>query len=83
MNPERKWNFVEINVTQEELQKMREERICHLVYPLDTVLDDSIGCAVWFAARGAGIIMEDGDQRAFTSSAKVENYLPSLSIQKI
>ncbi|XP_073329194.1 asparagine synthetase domain-containing protein 1 [Pagrus major] len=71
LNPERKWNFVEINVTQEELQKMREERICHLVYPLDTVLDDSIGCAVWFAARGTGFIMEDGDQRAFTSSAKV------------
>lgn len=90
LNPERKWNFVEINVTQEELQKMREERICHLVYPLDTVLDDSIGCAVWFAARGAGIIMEDCDQRAFTSSAKVEYkhqtsvlYLPYCSIQKI
>lgn len=90
LNPERKWNFVEINVTQEELQKMREERICHLVYPLDTVLDDSIGCAVWFAARGTGIIMEDSDQRAFTSSAKVEYkhqtsvlYLPYLSIQKI
>lgn len=90
LNPERKWNFVEINVTQEELQKMREERICYLVYPLDTVLDDSIGCAVWFAARGTGIIMEDSDQRAFTSSAKVEYkhqtsvlYLPYLSIQKI
>nr|XP_046259294.1 asparagine synthetase domain-containing protein 1 [Scatophagus argus] len=71
LNPERKWNFVEINVTQEELQKMREERICHLVYPLETVLDDSIGCAVWFAARGTGFIMEDSDQRPFTSSAKV------------
>ncbi|KAM9347822.1 asparagine synthetase domain-containing protein 1 [Symphorus nematophorus] len=71
LNPERRWNFVEVNVTQEELQKMREERICHLVHPLDTVLDDSIGCAVWFAARGAGFITEDGDQRPFTSSAQV------------
>lgn len=73
LNPERTWNFVEINVTQEELQKMRHERICHLVHPLDTVLDDSIGCAVWFAARGAGFITvtTDGDQRPFTSSAKV------------
>lgn len=72
VNPDRRWNFVEINVMQEELQKMREERICHLVHPLDTVLDDSIGCAVWFAARGTGFITEDGDQRPFTSSAKVK-----------
>lgn len=72
LNPERRWNFVEINVMQEELQQMREERICHLVHPLDTVLDDSIGCAVWFAARGTGFITEDSDQRPFTSSAKVK-----------
>lgn len=71
LNPERKWNFVEINVAQEELQEMRQDRICHLVHPLDTVLDDSIGCAVWFAARGIGFIVEDKDQRLFTSSAKV------------
>lgn len=67
----RRWNFVEINVTQQELQRMRGERVCHLVYPLETVLDDSIGCAVWFAARGSGFVMEDGEQKAFTSSAKV------------
>lgn len=72
LNPERRWNFVEINVTQEELRKMRHDRICHLVHPQDTVLDDSIGCAVWFAARGTGFIREDDDQRPFTSSAKVK-----------
>ncbi|CAG5865901.1 unnamed protein product [Menidia menidia] len=71
LNPERQWNFVEINVTQGELQEMRQERICHLVHPLDTVLDDSIGCAMWFAARGTGVITKDGSQRPFTSSAKV------------
>ncbi|XP_068427879.1 asparagine synthetase domain-containing protein 1 [Clinocottus analis] len=71
LNPERRWNFVEINVTKEELQKMRQERVCHLVHPLDTVLDDSIGCAVWFAARGTGFVTEDAGQRPFTSSAKV------------
>lgn len=71
LNPERKWNFVEINVTQEELKEMRGERICHLVYPLDTVLDDSIGCAVWFAARGRGVVRDSGEERPFTSEAKV------------
>ncbi|CAN9498007.1 unnamed protein product [Ophioblennius macclurei] len=71
LNPDRSWNFVEINVTQEELQKTRQERICHLVHPLDTVLDDSIGCAVWFAAKGVGFITGDDGQRPFTSAAKV------------
>lgn len=71
LNPERRWNFVEVDVTQEELQEMRQERVCHLVHPLDTVLDDSIGCAVWFAARGRGFLVEGGDQKSFTSSAKV------------
>ncbi|XP_053184679.1 asparagine synthetase domain-containing protein 1 [Scomber japonicus] len=77
LNPDRKWNFVEVNVTQEELQKMRRERVCHLVHPLETVLDDSIGCAVWFAARGTGVITkeeeeeEEEEERSFTSTAKV------------
>lgn len=71
LNPGRKWNFVEINVAQEELKEKRGERICHLVYPLDTVLDDSIGCAVWFAARGRGFVTVSGEERPFTSEAKV------------
>lgn len=71
LNPDRIWNFVEINVTLEELQKMRQEHICDLVHPLETVLDDSIGCAVWFAARGIGLITDGEDKKLFTSSAKV------------
>ncbi|XP_072172747.1 asparagine synthetase domain-containing protein 1-like [Diadema setosum] len=54
LNPQRRWNFVEVNVTLEELQEARSQRLCHLVYPQQTVLDDSIGCAIWFAARGRG-----------------------------
>lgn len=67
LNPDRRWRFIEINVTLEELQRIRQERICPLIHPLDTVLDDSIGCAVWFAARGAGV---EG-HRAASSAAKV------------
>lgn len=51
---DRCWNFIEVNVTKEELQKEREQSISNLVYPLESVLDDSIGCAIWFAARGIG-----------------------------
>ncbi|XP_062578607.1 asparagine synthetase domain-containing protein 1-like [Saccostrea cucullata] len=72
LNPDRKWNFVMVNVSIAELQKQRAEHIRHLVYPLETVLDDSIGCAVWFAARGEGIL-GNGEHVGipYKSSAKV------------
>uniref|UniRef100_A0A6J0UH66 Asparagine synthetase domain-containing protein 1 n=1 Tax=Pogona vitticeps TaxID=103695 RepID=A0A6J0UH66_9SAUR len=71
INPSRSWNFVEINVTVEDLKEMRQKHISHLVYPLDTVLDDSIGCAVWFASRGEGLVTHQGDTRPYKSPAKV------------
>uniref|UniRef100_A0A8C1HAL0 Asparagine synthetase domain-containing protein 1 n=1 Tax=Cyprinus carpio carpio TaxID=630221 RepID=A0A8C1HAL0_CYPCA len=70
LSPKRQWNFIEINIAQEELKEMRQKRICHLVHPLDTVLDDSLGCAVWFAARGTGVINK-GVEELYTSEAKV------------
>ncbi|KAF7280201.1 hypothetical protein GWI33_006305 [Rhynchophorus ferrugineus] len=50
--PNRKWNFVEVNVTKDALDKEREVHIADLIYPLNTILDDSLGCALWFAAKG-------------------------------
>ncbi|XP_038645104.1 asparagine synthetase domain-containing protein 1 [Scyliorhinus canicula] len=71
INPARRWNFIEINITLEELKEMRRQRISHLVQPLDTVLDDSIGCAVWFAARGIGTNTSNGETKPYISTAKV------------
>ncbi|KAJ1186966.1 hypothetical protein NDU88_003745 [Pleurodeles waltl] len=71
LNPSRTWNFIEINITAEELKEMREQHISHLVLPLCTVLDDSIGCAVWFASRGIGIKTNHGEPKLYTSVAKV------------
>ncbi|NWQ77535.1 ASND1 protein, partial [Columbina picui] len=71
INPSRTWNFVEINVTRDELKKMRQQRIKDLIYPLDTVLDDSIGCAIWFASRGEGFINNQGELKPYKSPAKV------------
>ncbi|XP_069790825.1 asparagine synthetase domain-containing protein 1 isoform X2 [Narcine bancroftii] len=71
INPSRHWNFIEINITLEELKEMRQLRISQLVQPLDTVLDDSIGCAVWFAARGTGINIINGEMQPYISNAKV------------
>uniref|UniRef100_A0A8D2AJS3 Asparagine synthetase domain-containing protein 1 n=1 Tax=Sciurus vulgaris TaxID=55149 RepID=A0A8D2AJS3_SCIVU len=71
INPSRIWNFVEINVSLEELQKLRRTQICHLIQPLDTVLDDSIGCAVWFASRGIGWLVTQDEVKSYQSRAKV------------
>ena len=55
LNPKRVWNFIEINIKLDELKLEREGVIKHLLYPHQTVLDDSIGCALWFASRGIGV----------------------------
>ena len=62
INPDRKYNLVLINVTREELTVMRPLRIRHLLHPLNTVLDDSIGCAMWYAATGAGMVYGEGEK---------------------
>ena len=42
-----------MNITKAELQEQREQRIRQALHPCQSVLDDSIGCALWFAAGGA------------------------------
>lgn len=54
--PRRTWNFIKIDVTQRELKDCRDHIIRHLIHPLSSVLDDSLGCALWFASRGEGLI---------------------------
>lgn len=53
--PERKWNLIEVNVTREELKNALEQRISDLCYPLNSVLDESLGAALWFAASSKGV----------------------------
>ncbi|ETN66017.1 asparagine synthetase [Anopheles darlingi] len=57
LRPKRKWNFVEINVTRKELNAHRDT-ISQLVHPLQTVLDESLGAAFWFASKGVGRVEE-------------------------
>ncbi|XP_055909727.1 asparagine synthetase domain-containing protein CG17486 [Eupeodes corollae] len=52
--PSRNWNLIEVNVTRRELNEELQSHIKHLIYPLNTVLDESLGCAFWFASRGKG-----------------------------
>ena len=48
--------YLQLQFSVHSLYCCREEHISHLVYPLNTVLDDSLGCAMWFAARGKGVL---------------------------
>ncbi|XP_035446563.2 asparagine synthetase domain-containing protein CG17486 isoform X2 [Spodoptera frugiperda] len=50
--PTRDWIFREVNVSKEEQEKYQEDIIGDLVYPRETILDESLGTALWFAARG-------------------------------
>lgn len=49
--PFRQWVFREIDVPKDELEKYQENIIGDLVYPRQTILDESLGTALWFAAR--------------------------------
>lgn len=49
--PDRQWNLVKVDVTTDELNEWRKCHIADLIYPLDSILDDSLGCALWFASR--------------------------------
>lgn len=43
---------MEVDVSKEELEEYQSSTIADLVYPRKTILDESIGTALWFAARG-------------------------------
>lgn len=48
----RKWVFREVNITKNEFQELQKSTIADLVHPRQTILDESLGTALWFAARG-------------------------------
>ncbi|XP_058808676.1 asparagine synthetase domain-containing protein 1 [Phymastichus coffea] len=65
----RKFNLIEVNVSQEELQRKRSTKISDLVYPHATILDDSLACAVWFASRAKGKI--NLENQSYESTCRV------------
>ncbi|KAJ0182051.1 hypothetical protein K1T71_002773 [Dendrolimus kikuchii] len=52
LRPNRNWVFKEVNVSKHELEEFQSFIIGDLVYPRKTILDESLGSALWFAARG-------------------------------
>merc|ERR1712080_728121 len=81
--PGRDFELTCVNVPKEELVKSRSERIQHLLHPLATVLDDSIGCAIWFAAREAGrsarvAVLGMALMNSWEDTADTEQLLPKV-----
>ncbi|KLO13968.1 hypothetical protein SCHPADRAFT_920879 [Schizopora paradoxa] len=71
LRPKRRWKFVEINVPYKESSSARPV-IESLMYPQKTVMDMSLGLALYFASRGVGEVEDEGGtRRSYTSVARV------------
>ena len=70
--PGRVWRFVSIDVPYTETMEHRGQ-IISLIYPHNTEMDLSIGCALYFAARGCGAIhdLTSGKMCAYSTPARV------------
>ena len=70
--PERKWCFVSINVSYTETTEHRPQ-IISLIQPHNTEMDLSIACALYFAARGRGLVHDNARNitKAYTTPARV------------
>ncbi|XP_052745911.1 asparagine synthetase domain-containing protein CG17486 isoform X2 [Bicyclus anynana] len=54
----RQWVFREVNIPRDKLEHYQSLVIGDLVYPRHTILDESLGSALWFAA-GGGFVDSD------------------------
>ncbi|GAA6014243.1 hypothetical protein JCM11491_005012 [Sporobolomyces phaffii] len=55
VRPDRRWNFVKVDVPYHEML-LHRDTVVDLMYPQDTVMDLSIAIAFYFAARGQGTL---------------------------
>lgn len=51
---QRPWRLIEVNVTLEELRRVRAH-IRRLLHPSNTVMDFNIAAVLWFGAQGRGV----------------------------
>lgn len=80
LNPQREWNLIEVNVTRDELNDMLRTRICHLVYPLISVLDESLGAVLWFGSNANGLLNEKPYESPCRVSQLIRNTFTILMI---
>jgi asparagine synthetase B (glutamine-hydrolysing) len=70
--PGRQWRFVAINVPYTETVE-HQDKVITLMHPHNTEMDLSIACALYFAARGTGVMCSDGEDESvpYTTHARV------------
>lgn len=70
--PDRAWRFVAVNVPYTETLEQRPE-IVRLIHPHNTEMDLSIGCALYFAARGQGLgeTLSKPEPQSYCTTARV------------
>ncbi|KAL1306997.1 hypothetical protein AAFC00_005627 [Neodothiora populina] len=71
--PDRQWRFIAINIPYQETLTHRAE-IVALIHPHNTEMDLSIACALYFAARGHGMLTDlssDEPPVSYTTEARV------------
>jgi len=68
LRPDRQWNFVQVNVAYNDFMAERQH-IVDLMYPSNTAMDLSIAQALYFAAKGQGVLAQG--QQEYHSEARV------------
>lgn len=70
--PGRQWRFVAINVPYTETLE-HQDKVITLMHPHNTEMDLSIACALYFTARGTGVMCSDGEEQSipYTTNARV------------
>jgi asparagine synthetase B (glutamine-hydrolysing) len=70
--PGRQWRFVAINVPYTETLE-HQDKVITLMHPHNTEMDLSIACALYFAARGTGMMCssEEAQSVRYTTNARV------------
>ena len=77
--PKREWLFVAVDVPWRVLH-LALPIVRDLIQPLNTVMDVTIGCALWFAACGIGTLVNGEDASNHSSSLQgLLPHPPSLS----
>jgi len=65
-NPNRHWNFIEVNVTTEELES-HQSHILALLHPRCCMMDFNIASILYFASFGSGLVFSPGRMRSVRS----------------
>lgn len=81
---DRIWNFVEIDIQKEELDTYSNHVKNGLIFPSEgneTVIDESIGCSLWFASRGIGCVSKES--KAVSKEPKNVSKIPYQSPTRI